>query len=257
MRKPVYAICDQQQRHRLTCADLISTFVVRCLDSTIPLLAITEISRLAGLSLTWSQTPKTVFSWHGSTGPKQTSISFNKVHYNMSHDITKPTMWVCAQQRVRAAWASAQSDLSLRWTHMPFCWFCKTNNVSVRPAKTRISLGIRPVWSVSSLGAYAILLVLSCCGSHGFGNTWLTVGPQTGIYDSYSCKTYTFCSRKQGLDNNITNFDLDPKHSVIKRLRVIIFCVTQKNQLDWRSNYNPTQLVLQKIHWSRTNRLEL
>ena len=29
----------------------------------------------------------------------------------------------------------------------------KTNKVSVRPAKTQISLGIRPVWSESSLGA--------------------------------------------------------------------------------------------------------
>ena len=29
----------------------------------------------------------------------------------------------------------------------------KTNNVTVRPAKTRISLGIRPVWSESSLCA--------------------------------------------------------------------------------------------------------
>ena len=48
---------------------LISTFVDRCLDSIIPLLAIAEISRpypvsvaeQAGLSLNWSQTPKTGF----------------------------------------------------------------------------------------------------------------------------------------------------------------------------------------------------
>ena len=75
----------------------------------------------------------------------------------------------------------------------------KTNKMSVRPAKTQISLGIRPVWSESSLSAWrklgslathwahsedsdqtgrmpsliwvfagrtAILLVLSCRGSH-------------------------------------------------------------------------------------------
>ena len=48
---------------------LISAFVVRFLDSTIPLPAIVEISRLylvsvaeqTGLSLTWSQTPNTGF----------------------------------------------------------------------------------------------------------------------------------------------------------------------------------------------------
>ena len=94
--------------------------------------------------------------------------------------MTKPTRWLCAQWRLRSAWASAQSDqslrcalseklrtqaffkrtaktdqtggmprliwvfagrtctdsedwsdwadaqadLSLRWAHMPFCWFC-------------------------------------------------------------------------------------------------------------------------------------
>ena len=42
MRKPVYAICEQQ-RHRSR--SLISTFVVCCLDSTIPQFAIAEISR--------------------------------------------------------------------------------------------------------------------------------------------------------------------------------------------------------------------
>ena len=37
MRKPVYAICEQQS--------LISAFVVRCMDSIKPLLVIAEISR--------------------------------------------------------------------------------------------------------------------------------------------------------------------------------------------------------------------
>ena len=31
---------------------------------------------------------------------------------------------MCAQQRLWSAWASTQADLSLRWVHMPFCWFC-------------------------------------------------------------------------------------------------------------------------------------
>ena len=53
---------------------LISAFVVHCLDSIIPLIAIVKISRpylaslaeQAGLSLTWLQTRRQVFSWHGS-----------------------------------------------------------------------------------------------------------------------------------------------------------------------------------------------
>ena len=49
---------------------LISAFVVRCLDSIIPILAASRISRLylvpvveqASLSLTWSQIPEDTFS---------------------------------------------------------------------------------------------------------------------------------------------------------------------------------------------------
>ena len=33
---------------------------------------------------------------------------------------------MCAQRRLRSAWASAdaQADLSLRWSHRSVCWFC-------------------------------------------------------------------------------------------------------------------------------------
>ena len=70
MRKPAFAICEQkdayQPAHPLS---LISNFVVRCLNSIIPLVSISEISSLylvsvaaqAGLCLTWSQIPKTGF----------------------------------------------------------------------------------------------------------------------------------------------------------------------------------------------------
>ena len=38
MRKPFYAICEQQRR------SLISVFNIRCLDSTIPVFAISKVS---------------------------------------------------------------------------------------------------------------------------------------------------------------------------------------------------------------------
>ena len=37
--------------------------------------------------------------------------------YNLSHLVTKPTKWLCAQRRLRSAWASTQSDQSLRCPH--------------------------------------------------------------------------------------------------------------------------------------------
>ena len=60
----LYANNKGADQHAHPCSQ-ISAFVVRCLDSIIPLLAIAEtvpIAEKAGLSLTWSQTPKTGFS---------------------------------------------------------------------------------------------------------------------------------------------------------------------------------------------------
>ena len=41
----------------------------------------------------------------------------NSKNGNMSRLVTKPTMWLCAQRWLRSAWASAQSDQSLRCPH--------------------------------------------------------------------------------------------------------------------------------------------
>ena len=68
---------------------------------------------------------------------------------------------MCAQRRLRSAWASAQSDQSLRCA---FSWLLRTQSFLVRTAKTQIRLGGCPGWSESSLGAHAILLVLSWGG---------------------------------------------------------------------------------------------
>ena len=81
-----------------------------------------------------------------------------------------------AQRRLWSNWADAQADLRLLWAHTHFVGFVmsrlifivsfdvenrykyepphdKTNKMTVRPAKTQISLGIRPVWSESLLCA--------------------------------------------------------------------------------------------------------
>ena len=55
-------------------------------------------------------------SWAG-VFPLSSSFLGLPLQWQMSHDMTKPTKWVCAQQRLRSAWASAQSDQSLRCPH--------------------------------------------------------------------------------------------------------------------------------------------
>ena len=64
--------------------------------------------------------------------------------------MTKPTKWVCAQRRLRSAWAFAQSDQSRRCALNE--WL-RTQAFFMRIAKTLIRLGRCPGWSESSLGA--------------------------------------------------------------------------------------------------------
>ena len=62
------------------------------------------------------------------------------IFLEMSHDMIKPTKWVCAQRRLRSVpkdarffhadsedsdqtWADAQADLSLCWAHTHFVGF--------------------------------------------------------------------------------------------------------------------------------------
>ena len=68
----------------------------------------------------------------------------------MSRDMTKPTKWVCAQRR--SAWASAQSDQSLRCA---LNGKLRTRCFFMRTAKTLIRLGGCPGLSQFSLGAHS------------------------------------------------------------------------------------------------------
>ena len=70
---------------------------------------------------------------------------------------------MCAQRRLRSAWASAQTDQSL---HCPHEEALGSQLPIRRTAKTLIRLGGCSGWSESSLGAQVILLVLSWGGSY-------------------------------------------------------------------------------------------
>ena len=82
-----------------------------------------------------------------------------------------PKLSSCGQRRCWSDWMDAQADLSLRWAHMPFCWFChvaaqllqmscrvgawkKPTKWPVYPAKTRTNLDICSVWSESWLSSW-------------------------------------------------------------------------------------------------------
>ena len=75
-----------------------------------------------------------------------------RYYQEMSHLMTKPTKWHLHQRRLWSAWASSQSDQSLRSVLSGKLW---TQGSFMRTAKTLIRLGTQ-----------VILLVLSCCSSN-------------------------------------------------------------------------------------------
>ena len=103
---------------------LISAFIVRCLDSIISLDSTAEISRLVSVSaqaclyLAWSETPEEMFC---NVVAHLNSFDFELIIFVLP------------------------LTLKLKKNEL---WHDKTNKVSVRSAKTQISLGICWVWSV-------------------------------------------------------------------------------------------------------------
>ena len=103
--------------------------------------------------------------------------------HKMSHDMTKPTKWVCAQRRLRSAWAFAQSDQSSLSAWRTF-WSL---------AKTLIRLGGCPGWSDSSLGAQSF-----CWFWHEAAQMLFKLhDPQKVGRQRRSCTIITLCVRPQ------------------------------------------------------------
>ena len=99
-----------------------------------------SVAEQAGLSLNWSQTPKTgfVMTWLIYEPPHDKTIkmtcarsedsdqpghprSLIRVFAVGSKASQGPKLSLRGQQKLWPDWADAQNDLSLRWA---FCWFC-------------------------------------------------------------------------------------------------------------------------------------
>ena len=126
----------------------------------------------------------------------------------MSHDMIKPTKWVCAQGRLRSSWASAQPDQSLRnalngqlRTQGFFMQTVKTDQTGRMPRLAewaaedpRFLHADSENWSdwadaqadLVFAGRTAILLVLSCCSSNttwsvSLNLTWFKAGRVSSV----------------------------------------------------------------------------
>ena len=79
----------------------------------------------------WS-TDNRALSWQNQQNDwvqQRHSSAWASVQSDQSIRCPNKKAWVLSyplstQRRLWSDWANAQADLSLRWAHMPFCWFC-------------------------------------------------------------------------------------------------------------------------------------
>ena len=109
---------------------------------------------------------------------------YHVVIIQMSRDMTKPTIWLCAQQRLRSASASAQSDQILR---CPLNGYLRTQSSFMQTAKTdQTGRMPRLIWVFAG---HTLMLVLLCCGSNvllRLSSDWMscvTRKPVFGVFD--------------------------------------------------------------------------
>ena len=65
--------------------------------------------------------------WHVHPAKTQISLGVRPVWSESSlcaQWVAKGPSFLHAESEDWSDWADAQADLSLRWAHMPFCWFC-------------------------------------------------------------------------------------------------------------------------------------
>ena len=101
---------------------------------------------------------------------------------HLSHDMTKPTKWLCEQRRLRAAWAFAQSEQSLRCA---LKGQLRTQGFFMRTAKTLIRLGAHSVCWFCHVAAHFLTSVDWCadeCVRCIVANYLLLLSLQRGTY---------------------------------------------------------------------------
>ena len=129
--------------------------------------------------------------------------------FESPHDKTNKMM--CAQQTLRPAWASTQSDQSLWRPHGSLVSY----PLSIQ--RRLIRLGGCPSWSESSMGAHAFLLVLSWGASFAFSCTWEWSNKRLGIcwiinvWVLQSLHSRLFLSLGNGI--HITQSNIQMKHA--------------------------------------------
>ena len=168
---------------------------------------------------------------------------YKSVHPEMSRKMKKQQQNdLCVQRRLRSAWASAKSNLSLRCPPEETLSSELPINCT---AKTLIRLSRCPGWPESSLGTQVIMLVLSCCSSNVLAVSMATLARAQQYQQTNMCiwgrlglcmtKPTKWCVPSK--DSASAKSDLSPNCAVYGKPRAQRFFMR-------RANLNGTQLIL-------------
>ena len=96
-----------------------------------------------------------------------------------------------AQRRLRSDWTDAQADLSLRWAHMPFCWFC--HEATHLNFYINLHVDIHKVLIIQQYGCFGQI--------DGLNEDATKAGLLAGKIDYWRnyCFNYTYAKQKSGL----------------------------------------------------------
>ena len=119
----------------------------------------------------------------------------------LSKGSLRPKLSSDGQRRLWSDWADAQADLSLRWAHTPFCWFCH-----------EAAHIFHSMWEVLPIlwgdCSYSFGKLVALC--HGFYPFYLQIGPTF----LFSFSFYHLLA----LDSHIISYKMDEHNTETKHL---------------------------------------
>ena len=135
----------------------------------------------------------------------------------MSHDMTKPTKWLCAQRRLRSAWAD--------WSESSLSAWRKFGSLASHWAHSEDSDQTGRIWVFA--GRTLILLVLSCRGSNAndIPHDDNTVPPNAETHFSYSRKPIDIDTFVQRIAHKFYSKPKKFSHKTIADININIECI--------------------------------
>ena len=217
MKKHVFGFCDHV------------TLVMACLANNRNYIEIFDLASI-GIILSRQLTRKMLLRLRGCAG-WSVFVVRHKTSFLMitSHNMTKQTKWLCAQQRLRSVWAPAQSSLCTQWVAKdPSFLHADSKDWSDwTDAQAESSLGTHSfcrfchvvvhIWSIFNhfAGLYRLTLHINLKGHERVIFCVIEASDSAIYHYFWSCLEICFKSRRDGFLNNGNMLFQKSQHQIL------------------------------------------